>query len=98
MGTLLMVLLFVLVLTFVYGQASGISKEVKENDVKVLEDACNNAIITCYAVEGVYPKDIDYIVENYGVVYDKEKFFIIYENEIINARPRVEVVRLSEDE
>ena len=92
------VIIFVIVLSFFYSQIGKVSDEMEESDVKILEDALNNAIVTCYAIEGVYPESIEYIVDKYGVIYDDKKFFISYEKDLVNVKPKVTVIRIDEAE
>lgn len=50
----------------------------REQERELLENAVNRSISHCYAIEGVYPESIDYLVENYGLVYDEDSFFVDY--------------------
>ena len=47
---------------------SGHRKEGKEQ----LEAAIRRSAVACYAAEGIYPPDIDYLVEHYGIQIDEE--------------------------
>ena len=35
--------------------------------VRQLDTALRRAAVSCYAQEGFYPPDVDYLVENYGI-------------------------------
>ena len=46
----------------------------------------------CYAVEGVYPSSLEYLVENYGLVLNHDRYNIIYDSFSSNLPPTVEVL------
>ena len=60
---------------------------------EILEEAVNRDITVCYAEEGQYPENLEVICEKYGLIYDKEKFFIDYQVRGANVRPYVTVIR-----
>ncbi|MDR0380670.1 MAG: hypothetical protein LBH86_01560 [Oscillospiraceae bacterium] len=75
-------------LIFSLGAVSGRS----DADQKAfLQQAVEHAAVQCYALEGAYPPDVDYLVDHYGVQYDKNRFFIHYRVEGSNLRPDIEV-------
>ena len=45
---------------------------------QIVRDAIRNAAITCYAVEGAYPEDVEYLREHYQLAYDEERFLVTY--------------------
>ena len=62
-----------------------------EAQTDLVRDAVKNALLTCYAVEGTYPDSIDYLVENYGLAYDEDRFLITYDAFASNIFPDVRV-------
>lgn len=75
--------------------ASGLSS-IEETTVlkqqESLETALTRDITHCYAVEGYYPPSLAYIEEHYGLVYDKDLFFIDYQPVGSNIRPNVTII------
>lgn len=57
--------------------------------LNVLKDAIERAAVTCYALEGAYPPDVEYLEEHYGVAIDRERFFVSYGVEGSNLRPDI---------
>lgn len=55
-------------------------------------NAIKKAIVTCYAVEGFYPPNIQYIEENYGIIIDHDKYVVNYQTLGSNTIPYVELV------
>ena len=48
--------------------------------------------MTCFAIEGFYPDSLDYLVDNYHIVYDPKEYHVFYETKGANFKPRVEVI------
>ena len=83
------VLLFVL---FVQGVGSvGESTEKKQQES--LETALERSLAQCYAVEGCYPSSLDYLETHYGLLYDKDRFWVDYEYYGSNLLPEITVLR-----
>ena len=62
-----------------------------EAQTDMINKAVHNAVLTCYAVEGVYPANIEYLVENYGLAYDESRYLISYEAFASNVFPDIRV-------
>ncbi|MBQ6814911.1 MAG: hypothetical protein IJP13_05180 [Lachnospiraceae bacterium] len=91
------VLLFVVCFMFFVIVISNVSDEVDDNEINVLKTSIDNAIIACYAIEGTYPEDLQYIEDNYGVIIDHDKFIVIYELLGPNVKPNVLVAPVQEE-
>ena len=63
--------------------------------MKILQDAVLRATVQCYAIEGMYPPDVQYLEDNYGVVYDHDRFIVHYEVFASNILPDITVVDLT---
>ena len=50
-------------------------------------------ITECYAMEGSYPPDVDYLVEHYGLTYDEDEYWIDYQYIGSNLRPDVTIIK-----
>lgn len=70
---------------------------VQREQQELLEKAVNQAVVNCYALEGRYPESMQYLIENYGIQVDFEKYVISYEIFAENIRPQVRVIRIGED-
>ena len=93
-GIILSIIIFAIVAGMLYGQIKNMSGEVKKNDADMLKNALENAVITCYAIEGAYPESLEYIEEHYGVKIDREKYFVDYNKNVINMKPEISVYTL----
>jgi len=61
-------------------------------ELKLVRDAVKNAALTCYAVEGAYPEDLEYLREHYGLGYNEERYMIYYDAFASNVLPDIRVV------
>lgn len=93
-GIILTAAIFVVVAGILFGQIKNMSKEVGQRDVDMLKDALDNAVVTCYAIEGRYPESLEYIEEHYGVKIDREKYFVDYNKNLINMKPQISVYKV----
>ena len=57
-------------------------------------DAVRIAALTCYAVEGAYPEDLDYLRENYGLAYDESRYMVSYDAFAVNQVPTIFVTEV----
>ena len=64
----------------------------QEKGVEQLEDALRRAAVACYAAEGIYPPDLAYLTEHYGIQIDDEKYFVHYEGIAENLMPEITVI------
>lgn len=80
-----LVVLFVLGVRAVSRTADGQGRAALESDLR-------RAAVHCYAVEGRYPPDLPYLLEQYGVRYDKSRFLVFYTPVSSNLPPDVTVI------
>lgn len=57
-----------------------------------LEDAVRRAAVACYAAEGIYPPDLTYLEEHYGLQVDREQYTVVYDAFASNLMPDVTVL------
>ncbi len=85
-------LLFVVIFLLFLGCVHYVNRETGTEEMRYIEQAIERAVIQCYAIEGSYPQNLAYIEENYGLVYDKERFFVDYRTIGSNLRPEIVVL------
>ena len=69
-------------------QASKVSIEQEEIE---LVNQINRAVALCYATEGAYPSNLDYLKINYGLNIDDENYIVHYEIFASNIPPEIKV-------
>ena len=88
-------LLFLLVVAVVLVMASmplgGFMDDSVEMQCRAIEQAISAAMLQCYALEGSYPPDVNYLAENYGVIINRELYYYHYEVFASNVRPEISV-------
>lgn len=60
---------------------------------ELVREAVRQAMITCYAVEGAYPPDVNYLKENYGLAFNEDEYFVSYDAFASNILPEIRVTR-----
>lgn len=86
-----LVLLAIVIIAFVFF-SNTISNSNQSGNYQILENALNRSITQCYALEGSYPPSLSYLVENYGLLYNSEQYFIDYQYIGSNLRPDVTII------
>ena len=80
-----LILAFVLLVNNITGKGNG-------RELEIVRDAVNNAALTCYAVEGMYPDDLTYLREHYNLSYNEERYIVYYNPLASNLMPSIKVV------
>ena len=57
-----------------------------------LEDAIRRAAVACYAAEGIYPPDLAYLEEHYGIQVDEARYTVDYTVFASNLMPDITVL------
>lgn len=89
----LLAVVLVLVLFIVFLSALGNLKQgYGEEGRQQLEDALRRAAVACYAAEGFYPPTLDYLVQNYGIQINEDRYTVFYEVFAENLMPEITVL------
>ena len=87
------VLVLVLLLALCLLKKPG--RDVDEESIRAMGEAVRQSALQCYVVEGVYPPDLAYLEENYGLQINTEEYIVSYEAFASNLPPTVMIVRRS---
>ena len=88
------ILLFVVLVVGVWMLISRLGSSSNEAQTEFVVEAVHNAALTCYAVEGAYPDDLEYLRSNYGLAYDQSRYFVRYESFGSNLMPDISVTEV----
>lgn len=77
---------------------SGVQGGNGKTEKAQLEEAIRRSVITCYATEGVYPPDFDYLKEKYGIMADESRYMIVYDVFAENLMPDITVLERDYEE
>lgn len=91
-GIFVSLLLFVLIALIFIMTLNRMETRTADQQTQLLEDALRRAAVTCYAIEGRYPPSVGYIVDNYSVVVDEEKYIVSYDAFASNIMPSIAVL------
>lgn len=86
------IVIFAVMLTWFVLAISNAGESTSRNELAAVRSTVENGITMCYAIEGAYPEDLEYLVENYGVIYDSQKYIVYYDRFAANIRPTVSVL------
>ncbi len=87
---------FLLIIIIIVAVVSVVSMDEfwkNSNDAQPdrIKEAIERACVQCYALEGSYPPDLEYLSEHYGLILNEDKYFYYYEIFASNVMPYVEV-------
>lgn len=70
----------------------GLSAGRDADDLRQLEEALRRGCAACYAAEGVYPPNLEYLEDHYGIRVDEERYAVFYSAFADNLMPDITVV------
>lgn len=76
--------------------ADQLAANSRRDQELALQSSLEHAITSCYALEGMYPPDLSYMKEHYGLVYDEELFYVTYRPVAANIRPEYFILKKDE--
>ena len=82
-GLLVPIVSVIIVVGFVIYGVGNVSRSASQERLR--------ATVQCYAIEGRYPPDLDYLEENYGLILDREHYVYHYRLEGSNLMPEIQV-------
>lgn len=63
-----------------------------------LRDAIRRASVQCYAIEGRYPPSVEYLEDHYGIVIDRDRYYVFYDGWASNVMPDITVLPAAKEE
>lgn len=82
----------VLALVMFAGALDSLTSGRSAEDMRQLEEALHRGCVSCYAVEGRYPPDLEYLKEHYGIQVDEERYAVVYNIFAPNFMPDITVL------
>lgn len=87
----LYIVFFIVISVFINFSIDKTDYKKEEEQLNSLKDAVTRSAVQCYAIEGFYPPNINYLVEDYGLSVNEEKYVIYYSVFASNIMPEIEV-------
>lgn len=66
-------------------------KQVRNKQTEIIKDSVISSVVQCYALEGRYPDDLEYLQENYGLQLNTDRYIYHYDKFASNILPDVQV-------
>ena len=82
----------VIIMAAVIIMISSADNGLESERLETLAQAVHKSAVSCYAIEGFYPADIEYLKENYGLIVDESKYTVIYDVFASNILPDITVL------
>lgn len=79
-------------LIWFFAAVASLREEQLEVGRAQLEQAVRQAAVACYAAEGVYPPDTEYLQKHYGLQVDDARYVVFYEVFAENLMPVITVL------
>ena len=70
----------------------GLESGRAEEDMRQLEEAVRRGCVACYAAEGRYPPDLEYLKEHYGIQVDEGRYTVRYDAFAEHLMPDITVL------
>ena len=64
-----------------------------EEGAEAIREAVRRSALQCYVVEGVYPPDLEYLEDHYGLRVNTEDYYVIYDIFASNQPPDIRVTK-----
>lgn len=87
-------ILLIVVLVLMAASLAGMLRFWRDADpqrTEMVVEAIRKAAVQCYALEGSYPPDVDYLRAHYGLQLDEARYAVRYEVFASNIMPDIEV-------
>ena len=86
--------LALIVVVFVMGyRAYDKYHDNDEESIAAIKAAVERAALQCYVVEGAYPVDLRYLQDNYGLMINTDKYYVVYNAYAENQLPDIRVAK-----
>jgi hypothetical protein len=87
----LILLLLVIAAVAAWSLTKGSAADITEESAAAIQDTVQKSALQCYVVEGVYPPDLQYLQEHYGLQINTDAFYVTYDVFASNQPPVVVV-------
>ena len=92
---ILTLLIVGVILFFFITSLTSLKADHAAEDKQQLQAALTRAAVSCYAAEGVYPPDLAYLQDHYGIQINTDLYSVQYEYIASNLMPDITVLELS---
>lgn len=90
------ILLFAAVAVWMVRGVREAAEVSSREGLRMTEEAVRRAVVSCYALEGVYPASLEDLKSKSGLVIDEERYAVFYDVFASNIMPDITVMELRE--
>lgn len=83
---------FLAILLLFSAAISNLRAGHSEAEKQQLEAAISRAAAACYAAEGIYPPNLEYLETHYGIQIDRNRYTVMYEAFASNLMPDITIL------
>ena len=65
------------------------SRDLSDESLSAIKAAVRRSALQCYVVEGVYPPNLSYLEENYGLQINHRDYYVTYDAFASNLPPAI---------
>jgi hypothetical protein len=94
---LLSICLTFVLLVLALRAVSATQKQMAAESLRLTEESVRRAAVQCYALEGAYADNLQYLIENYGIRPDTNRFIVHYQFLGDNLLPDITVIASGEN-
>ena len=87
----LVIVIIAIAVIAAWSMARGSGADMSEEGAAAIKDTVQRSALQCYVVEGVYPPDLKYLQDHYGLQVNTDEFYVTYDAYASNQPPTVSV-------
>jgi len=87
--------LSLLLIMLVWYAATSTQQQMAAESLRLTEESVRRAAVQCYALEGAYAQDLQYLMDNYGIRPDTDRFLVHYMYLGDNLLPDIMVIPIN---
>lgn len=87
---------FLVMLVLFFAGLAIIRTHYQQETAASLRASVLRATLTCYAIEGRYPANVEYLQTNYGLTYNPKNYYIALTSITDNLLPEITVIHIGE--
>lgn len=84
-------LLFSLIIGLFFFGVNSAGQRANSENLGATVKAVKKAAVQCYSIEGIYPPNLAYLKEHYGVQVDEDRYFVLFDSYGANIMPEIQV-------
>ncbi|MEG2909059.1 MAG: hypothetical protein RR945_07535 [Erysipelotrichaceae bacterium] len=85
------IIFVIMIMTVIYGLNTS-DEAAKQKELEQIQSVVQKSMSECYAMEGRYPKDFDYLQKHYHIRINKDRYHVYYQYQGDNIVPSIDII------